>query len=100
MATTGADVGADSEPNVDWDVPPDEEPARCPRCGRPFRREQYRDLHLADHGLDSLTDLEREAHEAARDAEDDDLFLFHLKVVGALAILYAVLVLAYMVFGV
>ena len=92
MAATDADV--------DWEVPPGEDPVRCPRCDRPFRREQYRDLHLADHGLESLTALEREAYEAARDAEDDDLFVFHLKIVGALSILYAVLVLAYMVFGV
>lgn len=92
MAATDADL--------DWEVPPGEEPVRCPRCGRPFRREQYRDLHLADHDLESLSDLERSAYEAARAAEDDDLFLFHLKIVGALAILYAVLVLAYMVFGV
>lgn len=91
---------AATDANVDWDVPPDEEPVRCPKCGRPFRREQYRDLHLGDHDRDSLSALEREAHRAARDAEDDDLFLFHLKIVGALAILYAVLVLAYMVFGV
>ncbi|MEF8840018.1 MAG: hypothetical protein V5A62_00125 [Haloarculaceae archaeon] len=96
MATTGIDPDADTN----WDVPADEDPVRCPRCGRPFRREQYRDLHLADHDLGSLSELEREAHRAARDAEDDDLFLFHLKIVGALAILYAVLVLAYMVFGV
>lgn len=86
--------------SVDWDVPVDEDPVRCPRCGRPFRREQYRDLHLGDHGPESLSELERTAYEAARDAEDDDLFLFHLKIVGVLAILYAVLVLAYMVFGV
>ena len=91
---------ATTDPGVEWDVPPDEEPVRCPRCGRPFRREQYRDLHLADHDLDSLSDVEREAHRAALDAEDDDLFVFHLKVVAALSILYTVLVLAYMVFGV
>lgn len=86
--------------SADWEVPAGEDPARCPRCGRPFRREQYRDLHLAEHDLDSLSEPERAAYQAAREAEDDDLFLFHLKVVGALAVLYAVLVLAYMVFGV
>ena len=96
MATT--DAAADS--SADWDVPVDADPALCPRCGRPFRREQYRDLHLGEHDLESLSSLERAAYEAARDAEDDDLFLFHLKIVGALAILYAMLVLAYMVFGV
>lgn len=92
MATT--DAGAE------WEVPSGEDPARCPRCGRPFRREQYRDLHLGAHDPESLSELERAAYETARDAEDDDLFLFHLKIVGALAVLYTVLVLAYMVFGV
>ena len=84
----------------DWDVPPEEAPIRCPRCDRPFRTEQYRDLHLVEHDLDSLTDLERAAYEAALDAEDDDLFVFHLKIVAALSVLYTVLVLAYMVVGV
>ena len=99
-ARTGVDADAGLDAEIDWDVPPDEEPVRCPRCERPFRTEQYRDLHLAEHGLDSLSDLEREAYRAALDAEDDDLFVFHLKVVAALSILYTVLVLAYMVFGV
>lgn len=104
MATTDArtdlDADADFDADVDWDVPPDETPVRCPRCDRPFRTEQYRDLHLAEHGLDSLSELEREAYRAALDAEDDDLFVFHLKIVAALSILYTVLVLAYMVFGI
>jgi hypothetical protein len=95
-----ATTDATPDSSVDWDVPAEADPVRCPRCGRPFRREQYRDLHLAEHGTESLSELERTAYEAARDAEDDDLFLFHLKIVGALAILYAVLVLAYMVVGV
>jgi len=97
-----ADTGLDADTDIDthWDVPPDETPVRCPRCDRPFRTEQYRDLHLAEHGLDSLSDLEREAYRAALDAEDDDLFVFHLKIVAALSILYTVLILAYMVFGV
>ena len=94
MATTTTNADAD------WEVPPGEDPARCPRCGRPFGREQYRDLHLADHGLESLSELERTAYEAARDAEEDDLFRFHLQIVGALALIYAVFVLAYMVVGV
>ena len=100
MATTDAGADVDAGRHLAWDVPADQEPVECPRCDRPFRTEQYRDLHLADHGLDSLTDLEREAYRAALDAEDDDLFVFHLKIVGALSILYTVLVLAYMVFGV
>lgn len=100
MATTGAGADGGVAADGDWDVPPDEEPVRCPRCDRPFRTEQYRDLHLVDHGVDSLSELEREAYRAALDAEGDDLFVFHLKIVGALSILYTVLVLAYMVFGV
>ena len=85
----------------DWEVPPEEASVRCPRCDRPFLAEQYRDLHLGfAHDVESLTDLERTAYEAALDAEDDDLFVFHLKIVAALSVLYTVLVLAYMVVGV
>lgn len=89
-----------SRADPDWDVPAEEAPVRCPRCDRPFRTEQYRDLHLVEHDLESLSELERTAYEAALDAEDDDLFVFHLKIVAVLSILYTVLVLAYMIVGV
>lgn len=82
----------------DIDVPPDEEPdATCPYCDRPFTRDAFRDLHLGEvHGED-LTDAEREAHAAAVDAEDEELFMYHLRIVAGIAVIYAVFVLVYMV---
>ena len=54
-------------------------------------------LHLGDSHRQASTDDERAAYEAAVDDEADDLFVFHLKVVGALSLLYAGYVLAYMI---
>ncbi|MFB6143629.1 MAG: hypothetical protein ABEJ30_09850 [Halorientalis sp.] len=78
-------------------VPETDAPATCPHCGRPFTGERLRDIHVGEAHPDALTDVEREAHAAAVDAEGDDLFVYHLKVVGALVAVYAGLVLVYMV---
>ena len=68
-------------------VPPGEEPAaRCPHCGRPFRAERLRDLHVGEVHADACTDEERERYGAATEAEADDLFVFHLKVVAAIVV--------------
>lgn len=71
--------------------------AVCPHCGRPFAEAEARDLHVGENHAEELTEAERDAFEAAREAEDDDLFYFHLRVVAALAVLYTVVVLLYMV---
>ena len=66
-------------------VPADEEPAaRCPHCDRPFRGERYRDLHVGEAHPEVATEAELERYEAAVEDEDDDLFVFHLKVVAAI----------------
>lgn len=78
------------------EVPSGEDPVRCPRCGRPFRAERARDLHLGERH-DDLDEGERAAYEAALDEEGDELFLYHLKVIAALGGFYAVFVLVYMV---
>lgn len=78
---------------------PDGEPvtARCPYCDQPFPDQQAHDLHVGEVHSAVCTDAERAAHEAASEAEQDDLFYFHIKVVAALGVLYAALVLVYMV---
>jgi hypothetical protein len=68
-------------------VPDDETPVRCPECGRPFRTERLRALHLGDRH--DLPDDQRNAYEEAREAEREDLFIYHLKVVAALVAVYA-----------
>lgn len=77
-------------------VPDGETPARCPHCGRPFRSERLRALHLGESHPAACTDEERAAYDEAREAEDEDLFVYHLKVVAALVGLYAFFVFSYM----
>lgn len=69
----------------------------CPHCGRPFPDETGRDLHLGDVHDAVLTDDQRAAYESATAAEEDTLFYFHIKVVATLGVLYAAVVLLYMV---
>lgn len=94
----GADRSTTGVGFPETEVRPDETvAAACPHCGRPFRAERVRDLHVGEAHEADCTDDERAAYEAAREAERDDLFYFHLKVVAALGVLYSVVVLVYMV---
>lgn len=77
-------------------VPDGERPARCPHCGRPFRTDDLRALHLGEAHPEGCTDDELAAYESARERENEDLFVYHLKVVGALVALYAFFLFAYM----
>ncbi|RDZ47333.1 hypothetical protein C5B91_06625 [Haloferax sp. Atlit-10N] len=72
-------------------VPDDETAAAtCPYCDRPFRRERLRDLHVGD-AHEGLSDDETAAYEAAVEAADEDLFVYHLKVAGALGVVFTAL---------
>lgn len=83
---------ADSEVRV-----PDGETAnRCPHCSRPFRSERLLALHVGDFHAEACSADQREAYEKAMEAEREDLFLYHLKVVAALVAVYAFLLLSYM----
>jgi hypothetical protein len=79
-------------------VPDGESPAaRCPYCERPFASERLRAIHVGETHADRATDAERTTYESARDEEGDSLFVYHLKIIGALVALYAILVVLYMV---
>jgi len=83
--------------NPETELPDGETPAaRCPYCDRPFDGKRARDLHVGERHADEATGVELDAHEEAREAERDDLFMYHVKVVVALGVLYSVLVLVYM----
>jgi hypothetical protein len=79
-------------PDPETSIPDAESPAAvCPYCGRPFRTGRRRTLHVGEvHG--DCTPEERAAYEDAREAEGDDLFVFHLKVLFALGAVYAAFV--------
>ena len=74
-----------SFPAEAFQVPPGEEPAAwCAHCDRPFATERLRDLHVVERHPDEATDAERDRYDAAKEAEDDELFIFHLKIVAAI----------------
>ncbi len=79
-------------------VPGGETPtATCPYCDRPFTSDRARDLHLGEVHDDELDTVQCDAVEMAREAERDDLFLFHIKTVMALGVIYTAMVILYMV---
>lgn len=82
--------------DADVRVPDGETPVRCPECARPFRTERLRALHVGDaHDAEWSAD-QREAYEAALEAEREDLFVYHLKAVAGLVAVYAFFFLAYL----
>jgi hypothetical protein len=97
MSVEGADADGPARP-PETTVRADETvAAACPHCERPFAAVEARDLHVGEvHGA-ACSPGEWDAYEAAREAERDDLFYYHLRVVAALGVLYAVTVLVYMV---
>ncbi|WP_256546560.1 DUF7410 domain-containing protein [Halobellus inordinatus] len=66
--------------------------ATCPYCARAFVTERQRALHVGERHDPTAT--ERRAYESARERERDELFRLHLKVVFAVGLLYAALVVA------
>jgi hypothetical protein len=75
----------------------DEPAATCAYCGRPFASQEAHDLHVGDRHADACTRAERVAAGDAHERERDSLFYFHLRVVAAIAVLYTVIVLLYMI---
>nr|WP_049988748.1 hypothetical protein [Natrinema salifodinae] len=73
---------------MEIDVDGGEPPARCPYCGRPFRRQRYETLH---RGLDHparLADRERAAFERLAHEEYGDVRRFRLYALGLVILVY------------
>jgi len=104
VAAGGSLMAAETE--SEWAASATEESAEeppaavCVHCGRPFKRTRYYHLHLGVEHEDELDEVEREAYAQADEAESEEMFVYHLKVVAALSTMWAVFVLGYMVFGV
>jgi hypothetical protein len=80
---------AHSTTEIEMAVPPDATPsAHCPYCGRPFATERLCALHLGDAHQDEWTEKESEEHEAAYSDESDELFIYHLKMIIALVVIF------------
>lgn len=79
------------------DVPADAEAVRCPHCERPFADAERRALHVGEVHTDAMDEAEEHAYEAARESEQDAMWLYHLKVVVVLLVLYVFVGLLYLV---
>lgn len=82
---------------TDTEVPEDREAIDCPYCGRPFADARSRHLHVGEEHPEECTEKEREAYEDADEAEKEDLFVYHLKAVVIIGVLWAAFVILYMV---
>lgn len=79
-------------------VPSDAGPvARCAHCERPFADEHLRDLHVGEVHEATASADEQSAYEAALEIERDELFGYQLRVVIALGVTYAIMVIVLMV---
>ncbi|MHB9286586.1 hypothetical protein ACKVMT_06050 [Halobacteriales archaeon Cl-PHB] len=88
----------DQYPTPETEVPRGDHAAgRCPYCDRPFRTTRLKKLHVGEIHADESTDEEWATYEDAREAERDDLFTYHFRVVITLGVTYAIMVLVLMV---
>lgn len=73
---------------LDYEIPDDADPVRCPYCNRPFRSKQLQALHLDETHPDEISERQAEEIATAQDTEADAMFVFHLKVIGALVLVF------------
>ncbi|WP_435119769.1 DUF7410 domain-containing protein [Halolamina sp. C58] len=71
---------------------------RCPYCDRPFSDDRAHDLHLGEKHGERLGESERTRYEDASEEEEEEIFIFHIKMVVLIGIMWAAVVMLYMVF--
>ncbi|WP_338727383.1 hypothetical protein [Haladaptatus sp. DJG-WS-42] len=69
----------------------------CRYCDQPFDSAQTRALHVGETHTDEWTTDDQTAYDEALTAEDDELWVYHMKVVVGLAVTYAIVVVVYMI---
>lgn len=74
-------------------------PVACERCGRRFADADLLALHRGQAHAGSLTADERSAHAAALEREDAALRRYRLQALGAVVVLYFLLLFAYALVG-
>lgn len=67
----------------------------CPHCGQPLADEHLLALHIGEDHPDLMSTEEATAYEAAMEQEDDDLFVFHIKVMAAITLVTFVFIYTY-----
>ncbi|MEF8776792.1 MAG: C2H2-type zinc finger protein [Haloarculaceae archaeon] len=85
------------DPDTAYDVPPELPVYECRACGVPFATPHDRTLHEWDvhDGPPDGVDRDHDALEAAREREETALRRFRLKALGAVVVLYFILLMIY-----
>jgi hypothetical protein len=71
---------------------------QCPYCERPFSSTRTHDLHLGEKHAERLGETEHIQYEEASEEEEEELFIYHIKMVVLIGILWAGVVVLYMMF--
>lgn len=80
-------------------VPPGEDPAICPHCGRQFPRERAVTLHVGLDHTEAASDEAVEAFQAAYRDERTELRRFQLLALAVLVVLYFGFLFAFAIVG-
>lgn len=78
-------------------LPPDQSPARCPYCNRPFPDAEILTLHKGRVHSASLSADERAAVSEARETETSELRTYQFRALGAAIVLYFLFLFTYAV---
>lgn len=73
----------------------DDDAKRCPHCGRPLADEHLLTLHIGEEHAGAMSEAQATAYDAALEQEDDDLFIFHIKVMAAITLVTFVFIYTY-----
>jgi len=84
-----------ASPPTDTAFSVDDEAEYCPHCGHPLADNRLLTLHVGEEHPAAMTEAEATAYEAAREQEDDDLFVFHIKVMAAITLVTFVFIYTY-----
>jgi len=69
----------------------------CPYCARTLSTARLLALHVGEVHGDDCTGAERDAYERAREAESNELFRYHVKVIAALVVITFGLIYTYVI---
>lgn len=92
-------MSADAAAGPETDVPPEDDPATCPYCGRRFPRERAVTLHVGLDHADEASDEEVEAFQAAYREERSALRRFQLLALAMLVVIYFGFLFAFAIVG-
>lgn len=82
-------------PDREYAVPADADAYECPYCDDVQPREDLRDLHVGHQHAEAATEDELETFDRTFERESNDVFIYHLKVISGVVVIYFVFLFTY-----